>query len=261
MIDMEKAYQVFFEYVKAYDETNPKVKLKIDHTYSVVDKVKAIVCSLPISKEQQQLACLIALLHDIGRFEQLKRYNSFYDDKTIDHASLGVQILFDEQWITRFIDTREYDTIIHKAIFNHNKFEIEETLNQEELLHAKIIRDGDKIDNLEIKCTVSLETLYNQTKEEIEIQTISEEVYASFINHTSILSTLRKTSLDMWVSHVAFVFDLYFPYSFKEVLENQYIDKLLDRLDYKHPDTIQKIERIRQVVTNYALDKSKGQNT
>lgn len=257
MIEMKKAYLAFNAYVKAYDLKDPKIQLKIKHTYSVVDKAKGIAESLPISKEDINLACLIALLHDIGRFEQLKRYNSFYDHETIDHASLGVEILFKDQVITKFIDTREYDSIIYKAILNHNKFKIEDSLNPQELLHAKIIRDGDKIDNLEIKCTVSLETLYNQTKEELEQQTITQEVYESVINHTSILSTIRKTSLDIWLSHLAFVFDLYFPYSFKEVLDYQYIDILVSRLDYKDIDTAKKIERIYQEVIKYAIEKSK----
>ena len=45
---------------------------------------------------------LIALLHDIGRFEQLKRYDSF-EPGTMDHAAYGVKVLFDEGMIRRFL--------------------------------------------------------------------------------------------------------------------------------------------------------------
>ena len=38
-----------------------------------------------MGEEDRELALLIALLHDIGRFEQLKVYNS-YDDNRFDHA-------------------------------------------------------------------------------------------------------------------------------------------------------------------------------
>ena len=38
---------------------------------------------LHLSKEDTDLAMLIALLHDIGRFEQWMQYQSFADHKTI----------------------------------------------------------------------------------------------------------------------------------------------------------------------------------
>lgn len=58
--------------------------------------------SLGLDQDEIDLASLIGLLHDIGRFEQLKRYNCFIDSKTIDHALLGVQILFDDNLISKF---------------------------------------------------------------------------------------------------------------------------------------------------------------
>lgn len=257
MIDMKKAYMAFNEYVKVYDITNPKVELKVKHTYSVVDKAKAIASSITDNQEQIELACLIALLHDIGRFEQLRRYNSFYDNLTIDHADFGVELLFKEQLITKFIETRKYDTIIYKAIKNHNKFKIEEGLTKEEVLHAKIIRDADKIDNLEIKCTLPLETIFDKGKKEVEQQLITKEIFDCFINHTTILSSIRKTELDMWLSHFAFIFDLQFPYSFQEVVDKKYIDILEKRLDYTQEDTIKKMKIIIQEVKQYASIHSK----
>ena len=38
---------------------------------------------------------LIGLLHDIGRFEQVKVYDTFSDIDSIDHADYGVEILGD----------------------------------------------------------------------------------------------------------------------------------------------------------------------
>ena len=46
-------------------------------------------------------------------------------------------------------------------------------LDTHELLHAKIIRDANKIDKLEINL-LPLETIYYKEKEEIEKQLISE---------------------------------------------------------------------------------------
>lgn len=257
MIKIEEAYKVFNEYVKSYDITNPKVELKVKHTYSVVNKAKAIAESLNMGQTEIDLASLIALLHDIGRFEQLKRYNSFYDNLTVDHADFGVKLLFEDKLIEKFSDDRNNDAVIYKAIKNHNKYTIESGLNERELMHAKIIRDADKIDNLEIKCTLPLEPIFDKTKEEIEKQKITDEVYQSFLKHQTVLSSTRKTDLDVWLSHFAFVFDLNFRYCFFEILNNKYIDILYNRLDYQNNETKVRMQVIYQEVMNYIMEHAK----
>ena len=71
MIDIEKAKNVFKEYVKKYDDTNPKIKMKIIHILKVAENSKKIATDLNLSEEDIVLAELIGLLHDIGRFEQV----------------------------------------------------------------------------------------------------------------------------------------------------------------------------------------------
>ena len=96
MIDIKKAKQEFKEYVKNYDIENPKIALKIAHIERVASIAKNIAESLKLPKEDVELAELIGLLHDIGRFEQVKRYNTFVDALSANHAKLGVEILFKE---------------------------------------------------------------------------------------------------------------------------------------------------------------------
>ena len=48
-----------------------------------------------LGEEDIFLAKIIALLHDIGRFEQLKLYDSF-EPGIFDHAQYGADILFRE---------------------------------------------------------------------------------------------------------------------------------------------------------------------
>ena len=54
----------------------------------------------------------------------------------------------------------QYDNIIKKAIYNHNKYKIEENLNDVELLHRKIIRDADKLDNFRVKETEHFSNIF-----------------------------------------------------------------------------------------------------
>ena len=98
MMNLEYAKKQFDKYLDDYNREDDKIKLKIVHTYGVTACSRKIAQGLKLSEEDCQLAELIGLLHDIGRFEQLKRFDSFEPD-TMDHASFGVQILFEEGMI------------------------------------------------------------------------------------------------------------------------------------------------------------------
>ena len=57
--------------------------------------------------------------------------------------------------------------------------------------------------------------------------------------------------IDYWLCIIAFIFDMNFDVSLKYIKENVYIDKIIDRINYKNPDTKQKIEQIRECTKNY----------
>ena len=140
------AQQEFESYLNGYDRENDRIKLKIIHTYGVVKQAEELAGRMHLSAEDTDLARLIALLHDIGRFEQLKRYDSF-EPGTMDHAAYGVKVLFDEGMIRRFLPDDKWDSIIYTAIAHHSDYELPEISDPQTLLHAKLIRDEDKLDN------------------------------------------------------------------------------------------------------------------
>ena len=104
MIDLDKAKKEFEKYVKPYDIQNAKISRKIAHSYRVVDVIGTNCKSLNLTEEDIELAKLIGLLHDIGRFEQIRIYDTFSDKDSIDHANLGVKILFEDGLIRNFIE-------------------------------------------------------------------------------------------------------------------------------------------------------------
>ena len=140
------AQQEFESYLNGYDRENDRIKLKIIHTYGVVKQAEELAGRMHLSPEDTDLARLIALLHDIGRFEQLKRYDSF-EPGTMDHAAYGVKVLFDEGMIRRFLPDDKWDSIIYTAIAHHSDYELPEISDPQTLLHAKLIRDEDKLDS------------------------------------------------------------------------------------------------------------------
>ena len=119
-----------------------------------------------LDEETVSLAKIIALLHDIGRFEQLKQFDSF-EPTTMDHAAYGVQILFEEGMIRRFMPDDRWDEIIRTAIAKHSDFVLEGVSAPCALFHARLIRDADKLDNFRVKLEDDLLTFMGTPGEEI----------------------------------------------------------------------------------------------
>lgn len=257
MLDFNKAKRTFQDYLKQYDLTDGKIKLKIRHTFGVITLSEYIGKDLKLKEEDIELAKIIALLHDVGRFEQIKVFDDFRDYETLDHAELGVKILFEDNLIRNFIEEDIYDNIILKAIKNHNKLNIEDNLNEEELLHAKIIRDADKTDNFRVKANDNFEDIFNSSKEKLENAAISDKIYNDFMNDKIIISSERITDIDHWVSYLAFIFDYNFNSGLKYIKEKNYINILVDRIEYKLEDTKIKMETIRKHAIDYIDNRLK----
>ena len=76
---------------KYFDLNNKMIMHKVNHTYRVVNNAKYICEDMELDDEDKDLAMVIALLHDIGRFDQAKQMKTFREDITnYDHATLGV---------------------------------------------------------------------------------------------------------------------------------------------------------------------------
>ena len=128
-LDRPHARQAFAEYTSHYNAADPKVKLKIDHTYRVAALCERIANSLSLSPQDVDLAWLCGLLHDVGRFEQLRRYGTFIDAKSIDHALMSVTVLFEEGRLRDYIADTDEDTLLRTAIRLHNAYRLPEELD------------------------------------------------------------------------------------------------------------------------------------
>ena len=257
MIDIEKAKQILDEYIKKYDDTNPKIKLKKDHILRVAENAKILAKSLNLSKEEVDLAELIGLLHDIGRFEQIKRFNTFKDRQSIDHAAQGLQVLFDEGLIRKFLKDTKYDEIIYKAIINHNKLEIENGLNQRELMHCKIIRDADKIDILHIVTTEPIENAVWFPIVDLTKEKITDKVYESIMKNNMVNNADLKTNADNIIAWYAYIYDINFNQALKEIVKRNYIEKLSKVVDFKDEITKERLYFIKENINNYINERLK----
>lgn len=252
-IDILKAKKVFKEYVKNYNPEDEKIKLKISHIERVSQIAKNLAEKLNLSKEDIEIAELIGLLHDIGRFEQARRFNTFVDKDSINHGEYGVKILFEDGLIRDFIKDDKYDEIIKLAILNHNKERIEKGLTERENLHAKIIRDADKTDIFYVLTVGDKKAIWE--KDDLSNDKITDEIYREFMEDKLINYKNRVTSGDILLSHFAYVYDFYFKETLEVIKQNNYLDKLYKRFIFNDKETMDRYNKVYETAKKFLEEK------
>lgn len=250
-IDFLQAKSAFEEYLDEYDREDDKIKLKLVHTYGVADCAREIAVRMKLSGEDVELAEMIGLLHDIGRFEQIRRFDSFQPD-TMDHLAYGAELLFGEnKMIRRFLKEEKFDSIICRSIAGHSAFRLEKIEDKRTLLHAKLIRDADKLDNCRVKLEEDMNTLLGVSEKEVGKSKISPKVWEACLRRESVLSSDRVTKADYWISYIAQYFDINFPETLVIMREKNYIRRIADRVPYEDADTRKKMEELTAFMEAY----------
>lgn len=251
MIDIEKAYNEFDKYVSQFNPNNKKIKLKIDHIKRVAKMSKKIAEELNFNDEQIKLSEIIGLFHDIGRFRQAQLYDTFNDRMSVNHAELSVKVLFDENVINNFNIEKKYENIIRLAVLNHNKNKIDDNLNNEELLFAKIIRDADKLDIYYTICEYDFSSIF--WYENFDSKEINSLIMDDFINHHFVNYSNIKTNSDQIPIFYAYIFDFNFDFSLKFLKEQKYLEKFTHRVLSTFSDlTVKKqVEELLKVCNTY----------
>lgn len=268
MIEKSRILSEFKKYTDAYDPSDPKIRLKIEHTYEVAKMCEDIAKSLSLSEEDCLIAWTCGMLHDIGRFEQVKQYGTFFDSLSVDHAAFGADILFKDNLYTLFVpgkvkdglpDTMKKDgcaaktgelgacdaavcevgvnsadtymiirNLIEKAIRVHNAFRLPEDMTDREYLFATILRDADKIDILRVNCETPFEEVYNVPLDELKAAEVSEDTKQAFREKRCAKRHDRTTAIDYLVGHICLTFELVHDRSKELVKEQGYLYELLD---------------------------------
>lgn len=252
-IDREKVRKTFADYTANYNAQDEKIKLKINHTYRVAGLCDRIADSIGLVGEDRDIAWLLGMLHDVGRFEQIRRYHTFNDANSIDHAKLGADLLFNdglmEEYVPGLLEQPERD-LVELAIRQHNAYRLPETLTEREATFCKLIRDADKIDIFKVNIDTPMEEIYDVTTEEIKNGQITDEVLAAFDEEHCILKSIRKSAVDHLVGHISLAYELEFPISLKLAVDQGYIMQMMN-FKSDNEKTNQQMEHIRDHMKKY----------
>lgn len=238
VVDRDLAYRSFFDYVRLYDPENPRIALKIEHTVRVADLCARIAGSEELDAE---LAWLCGLLHDVGRFEQVRRFDTFNDALSVSHAALGAQILFGDEdprgpQIRAYVADDAEDDLLRTAVATHSAYRLPRDLDERTRAYCNVLRDADKVDIIKVNCICPLRDIYGVSEEEMAESTLTPSVVDAFYEHRTIPRGARKTPADILVSHICFAWELVYPASRAAMHEQGYLDQMLGRR-FDDPDT------------------------
>lgn len=278
VINRKNVINAFAEYVRNYDPSDEKIKLKIDHTYRVAGLCQRIAESLGLSEPDVDIAWLLGMLHDIGRFEQIRRFGTFNDAQSVDHAEFGADLLFKEGLIRKFaegyyeecelaepenqedeqiIKNNEHhnkDTgLLEMAIRQHNKYRVKEDLTERQRMFCDILRDADKVDIFKVNADIPMEIIYDVTTEELKNGIITKEVLESFYKKETVLKSVRRSAVDHIVGHISLLFELVYKESYRQAKEQGYVYKLLD-FKSDVPEVNAEFDDMRKYVDEFLME-------
>jgi len=231
----------FERYVKQFASPDPNIQAALDlkqaHTRRVCEAIVDIGEDEGLSGEDLLMAEATALLHDIGRFEQFKRYKTFSDARSENHALLGVKVI-QENAILDGIDSQTARTIV-RAVECHNRAALPSRENGRNLFFMKLLRDADKVDIWRV-VTDYYRNAHHERNQTIELNLpdtpdISDVACRSLMRGEIVQMRDIGTLNDFKLLQIGWIYDVNFRRTFQIVQEKGYLEQIREALP---PDSI-----------------------
>ncbi|MFA7402423.1 MAG: HD domain-containing protein [Pelobacteraceae bacterium] len=145
---LDDLYSWFDSYVEPFLDTDEEgkknIQLKIEHTRKVCEAMSQLSTGEQLSEDEARTAAAVALLHDVGRFPQFRRWRTFRDSESDNHARLAIDVIRNES-ILGGLDHSE-QLLIEEAVRLHNVLELPAKIQSPTRRYIDLIRDADKLD-------------------------------------------------------------------------------------------------------------------
>ena len=262
-IDRSKAQRAFSDYMSAYDADNQRIALKVEHSKRVADLCERIAKSNGLKQDDLDLAWVVGLLHDIGRFEQLRRWDTFFDARSTNHAKLGAEVLFSQLAGTPpfegaseadsvpsprrnpgialfaglgpskvrmrdFVEGAKEDDLIHTAIATHGDYRLPDDVPDRTRRFCNIVRDADKLDILHTISLSDAETILGVSVDSLKKSRLSPSTLEAFAERRCVKRSDRVFPADYVVGFLCFAFELTYAESRKILVEQGDLFKIIE---------------------------------
>lgn len=223
----------FTDYVAGFygsdQYVNANIKLKEDHTYRTCEETLYLAEHLALDDDEKLIAETIALLHDVGRFEQFVKYRTYNDPRSVNHCVLGLEVIEQYRLLKDLSDGQQ--DVITTAIRLHGELKLPDEADEGNLLFAKLIRDADKIDILYVVTEYYKQYAENpdEFKLEVELPDVDEyspEVVADVVaGRRTDYRNLRSLN-EIKLVQLGWVYDVNFAATLKRIKQRGLLEKL-----------------------------------
>lgn len=241
----------FREYVKSIGTQDAFIQehldLKSEHTHRVVENICHIAINSGLNEHDISIAKIIALVHDIGRFEQFIKYGTFDDRQSVNHAELGVQILRKTGFLSDI--GNDLELLVYNAIMNHNVSRLDAGLEKNALRFARLIRDADKVDIWYILTQRDVVNKILQNTLQEDSYNVPDYIIDAFRKAMTVPAAVSMN--DYRLLRLSWIYDMNFPATFSLVIKRDYIARILSKI----PGSKEKDE-IAGIIYRYVHEKA-----
>lgn len=231
------------------DSLQQNFTIKFEHSIRVASICNFIAQKLGWTEEERGIACIAGIFHDIGRFNQLVEFGTFNDTKSVDHAEYSVKVIEQNQFLKGLAD--EQQKFVLEAIRYHNKRELPSGLSPEALKYARLLRDADKLDILQVITDYygnpKVAPNHTLTWELPKGSAVTPEVAKQALAGNLVAKENVSNLLDIKIMQLSWVFDLNFKPSFQLLIDKRFLEKIYASLTKN--DTVIQVYRMVKVYT------------
>ena len=234
---LARMHEWMASYMKSFYSDDAQVQqgilIKEKHTGYVTANCVELAKFLKLSTHDTELAEIIGLFHDVGRFRQYSIYKTFNDADSEDHADLALKVI-DELEFFKELSAPDYE-LVKFAIQNHNKKVVAPTDDERKILFAKIIRDADKLDIYRVLEPFLAQENADKMPQFIKskgnlVADISPDFVENFVTGEQADYRKIRTNGDRKIVRLMWIYDINFSWTMRKIIERGYIDKIVENL-------------------------------
>ena len=244
-------------YMKSFYSNDAEVQqgilIKEKHTGYVTANCIELAQNLNFSKHDTEIAEIIGLFHDVGRFRQYSIYKTFNDADSEDHADLAVKVIEELDFFKK-IPAVDYE-IVKFAIQQHNKKDIAPCDDERKILFAKVIRDADKLDIYRVLepflAQENADKMPNFIKSTSRlVADVSPDFVEKFVRGEQTDYRKIRTNGDRKIVRLMWIYNVNFVWTMKKIIERGYIEKIIKNLP-QDEKIAEGVRRLRNYVEKF----------
>lgn len=230
-------YAWFESYSEPYLDTDQEsarnIQLKIVHTRKVCETMGLLCDGEKLSAEESRIAAATALLHDVGRFPQYRRWRTFRDRDSDNHARLAIDVIREEKLLDGLVPAEQ--VLIEEAVRFHNLLEVPRQTQSPSRLYINLIRDADKLDIWRVFTELLQLPLHERASAATLgfadlLGEVTEDCITTLANGSIVHLDNVRTLNDFKLLQISWVYDLNSATARKILLERGYIPELATSL-------------------------------